>query len=190
MIILVDMDQVLADWSKKYDEILDSYGPRASHIKRARGAVDFNLFEGSQPEDNELILSVFKHKDLYKDLEVIPGSKEALDEMEYLGHDVFIVSSPTVDSKYCASDKFAWLKHHFGIQWASKLILTLDKTVVIGDVLIDDKPEVLGVNSEPFWTHIVFDQSWNRHILDRSRMFHWGQWKDAVNSAKKYRKFI
>jgi hypothetical protein len=37
-----------------------------------------------------------------------------------------------------------------------KIILTGDKTVVQGDILIDDKPSVTGINPKPTWDHINY----------------------------------
>ena len=40
--------------------------------------------------------------------------------------------------------QFEWVEHHLGWKWINKLIVTKDKTVVSGDLLIDDKPIIKG----------------------------------------------
>ena len=40
--------------------------------------------------------------------------------------------------------QYQWIARHFGQAWVSKVILTCDKTIVHGDLLIDDKPKIKG----------------------------------------------
>ena len=45
------------------------------------------------------------------------------------------------------------------------MILTKDKTLVRGEVLIEDKPNIIGGVS-PVWKHIFYDALYNRNIND------------------------
>ncbi|MCT7149596.1 hypothetical protein M1196_23400, partial [Salmonella enterica subsp. enterica serovar Oranienburg] len=62
------------------------------------------------------------------------------------------------------------------------MIITTDKTLVRGDILIDDKPVIsgelpeysTGTNHARSWEHVIFDQSYNRHITNRRRILDWG----------------
>lgn len=40
--------------------------------------------------------------------------------------------------------QFSWVDKHLGPQFVERIILTRDKTVVLGDLLIDDKDTILG----------------------------------------------
>lgn len=40
--------------------------------------------------------------------------------------------------------QYAWVERHLGPEFLDKVILTRDKTIVSGDILIDDKPDILG----------------------------------------------
>lgn len=42
------------------------------------------------------------------------------------------------------SAQYAWIEKHFGHEFLEQIILTRDKTVVSGDILIDDKPDIHG----------------------------------------------
>lgn len=44
----------------------------------------------------------------------------------------------------CILLQYAWVEKHLGGDFLEQVILTRDKTVVSGDILIDDKPDVLG----------------------------------------------
>lgn len=43
-----------------------------------------------------------------------------------------------------ACPQYAWVEKHLGHDFLEQVILTRDKTLVTGDILIDDKPDILG----------------------------------------------
>jgi 5'-nucleotidase len=65
-----------------------------------------------------------------------------------------------------------WVESRFGAGWAERTIITKDKTMVNGDVLIDDKPEVKGL-CNPSWEHILFDQPYNQEVVGKRRIMSW-----------------
>ena len=182
MIILVDMDGVIAEWSAEYDRLLDIADPN-QEITRTPNQRTFDLFSGRPQAHQETILGVMNTPGFYRNLKPIEGAREALAEMVDMGHTVYLVSSPFPTNPTCASDKFAWVIEHYGIEWAKRLILTMDKTAVVGDVLIDDKPEITG-SVEPEWGHVVFDARWYQHVIDKPRVMDWANWKSVVLAQK------
>lgn len=44
----------------------------------------------------------------------------------------------------CVFVQYAWVEKHFGEDFLEQVILTRDKTLVTGDILIDDRPDVTG----------------------------------------------
>lgn len=155
-IVLVDMDGVLADYDGKM-------------LKEVRKHMESNPLEITR-ENLWSYLSINEHlKDkiewedgFFYSLEPIDGALEAIERMKKREWDIWICSSPSVTSKTCHSDKNNWLKKHFGDWLARKLILTKDKTLVIGDILIDDRGEIKGINQEnTSFTHILFEQPYN-----------------------------
>ncbi len=115
----------------------------------------------------------------YARLQPIPGAKKALREIRDAGHDVWIVTSPWVSNPTCASDKLYWVAKKYGSHWASRVILTKDTTLVDGDYLINDKPEIKG-SREPSWEHVLFDQPYNRDVPKR-RISNWGMWRSILD---------
>lgn len=178
MIILVDMDGVLCHWNHEYDRLLDLADPEKL-ITRTPEQRTFDLFGGRPEAHQKMILDVMNTPGFYRNLAPIEGGKEALNEMIELGHTVYLVSSPFPSNPTCASDKFAWVIEHLGEEWAQRLILTMDKTAVVGDVLIDDKPKIHG-KVVPEWTHVVFDAPWNQEEHDKPRVMDWSDWKSVV----------
>lgn len=175
---LVDIDGVLADWMgglrTKLHEICQASNkgyPLDGDQK------SWELLTGD-PDADDLIATAQNHPELYISLPVIDGAKQGLETLERLGYNVFICSTPAEDNPTCASQKLAWIKDNFGVRWVPKVILTSDKTLVRGDILIDDKPIIKGA-MEPEWEHIIFDASYNKQAKGR-RLAHWSELESVL----------
>ena len=180
MRVLVDMDGVIADWGAAYGAALDAHGPAAAGIPRHHQQTSFDLLAGRTEQERKIISAIMVSPGFYSRLQPIPGARQALKAIVKVGHDVRIVTSPWVSNPTCASDKLNWVSDRYGSHWAQRVILTTDKTLVYGDLLIDDKPEVTGA-VEPFWEHVLFDQPYNRSISRKRRMFRWDEWETIIN---------
>ena len=80
---------------------------------------------------------------------------------------------------YCVLEKYQWVEKYLGYGFTKKLILTRDKTLVRGDMLIDDKPEITGIQ-KPVWEHIIYDFPYNRHITGNRRIVRWKNWRKIL----------
>lgn len=165
-IILVDMDNTMVDYST----------PIADAIKN-EGNVDANpdnwfTFTNQKPL-KQIQKKTQSEPHFFFDLKPIDGAIECLKQLDSLGYIMFIVSSPSVNSKTCHSDKSNWLKEHMGEYWARRLILTKDKTLIIGDYLIDDRENISGIIETPTWKHIMFTQPYNINIENVLRLNEW-----------------
>lgn len=178
-VILVDQDGVIASWGAGYGRSLDRYGEPAARIPRHADQRTFNLHEGRTPEESAIIDAVMVEPEFYANLDPIPGAMQALKAMLKAGHDVRIVTSPWVSNPTCASDKLNWIVRHYGFHWGARVIITADKTLVRGDYLIDDKPEVTG-SQTPTWEHIYFTQPYNEHLEGRRRITNWDEWESIL----------
>lgn len=76
------------------------------------------------------------------------------------------------------AEKYLWVEKHLGREATNRLILTKDKTLVRGDILIDDKPHIAGA-MRPQWKHIVYDAPYNRERKDVPRMT-WQNWRNVL----------
>jgi 5'-nucleotidase len=87
----------------------------------------------------------FKDKKLYRNiegfylgLELIPGAKEAIMELDKY-YDIIFVSAPSWGNTHCFSEKRIWIEKHFG-KWAEKKMdLSFHKGHYIGHFLVDDR---------------------------------------------------
>jgi 5'-nucleotidase len=178
MRFLIDQDGVLADWCGGLESMLRLM------LHNADDVIDWSTWTGTAPgatqREREAFRKAMTPAGFYAGLKPMPGIREALGEMLAEGHDVHIVTTPDSTNPTSHSDKFHWLERHIGPGWGKRAIMTHDKTLVIGDVLIDDKPDPVGALTVPPWRHVVFDAPYNRHIEDRQRLSSWHNWREVL----------
>lgn len=173
-IILVDMDGVLADFETRFLEEWKRKFPNHPKVPLEERKTFYlaESYPGGLKKEIEIILSA---PGFYENLEAISGGKEALAKMQKLGHDVFICTSPISKYENCVLEKYRWAEKNLGFEWTKKIIMTKDKALVFGDILIDDKPEHKGAR-KPAWKHVLFEAPYNKHVKDKLRIT-WSNWE-------------
>jgi 5'-nucleotidase len=185
--ILIDQDGVLADFVLGlYQELERRLAPADfAHMPDMNTAETFYVEDCINSGDpkydiwlkNQVIHVVDTWEGMFRDIPPIPGAVEHVQLLQDLAakHNigVRICTAPHVEHKTCHSDKAAWAAKHLGDTWAKQMIMSHDKTVVRGLVLLDDKPKVTG-SLEPMWEHVVFGAPCNRHT-DRIRVDGWSE---------------
>ncbi|XP_075889980.1 5'(3')-deoxyribonucleotidase, mitochondrial [Nelusetta ayraudi] len=179
--VLVDVDGVLADFEggflKKYrarypnDPYISLEDRKGFWVSAQYGQLRSDLCEKA--------MTIWESKNFFIDLEPLPGGVEAVKEMATMDNtDVFICTSPIKQYKHCPYEKYAWVEKHFGHDFLEKVILTRDKTLIAGDFLIDDKPDIQGVEPNPAWEHILFTACHNKHVATRPPQRRLQSWSD------------
>lgn len=167
-ILLLDQDNVLADWRGYFDsQIEERFGITPIVAKQ------FKMLDNYPPEHHDKVQQVLDLPDFYLNLEVIPG---AVDAINYLNErfDVFICTSPYTTTLGSVSHKYEWVTKHLGPEWVNQVIITKDKTLVRGVALVDDKPTVDG-RVLPSWMHVHFNQPYNEVLDTNFRIKDWSQ---------------
>ncbi|XP_077130423.1 5'(3')-deoxyribonucleotidase, mitochondrial [Ranitomeya variabilis] len=189
--VLVDMDGVLADFEGGFLKKYRAQYPKEPYIdlNNRRGFWVSEQYENLKPGLSEKAISIWEAKNFFLDLDPIDGAVEAFKEMSNLPNtDVFICTSPIKRFKFCPYEKYAWVEKHFGHEFLEQIILTRDKTVVSADLLIDDRPDIMGAEPNPSWEHILFTACHNRHLLVTSpnrRLQSWrNDWKGLLDSKR------
>ena len=154
---LVDLDGVAAGWGHGYDTLAEQFGLLAEGGMLYHERTTWDLRQGLTERGLDITRQIMEYDGFYRNLPVIDGAQDAIERLQRTGHDVWFVSTPYLSNPSCANDKLAWVEEHFGPRLMAKTILTMDKTVVIGDVLIDDRPEISGVQA-PTWKHLCFGE--------------------------------
>lgn len=178
MIILIDMDDVLADFDSEFLKRWREKYPDEFYVPLEKRSL-FYMKEQYPQEVWELVKEVYNSPGFIRLLPVVPGGIEAVKELSSSGYEVFICSAPLSSYENCVLEKYEWVEEHLGREWTRKLILTRDKTLVKGKLLIDDRPEIKGA-SVPEWEHILYDRPYNRNIKDKRRLT-WRNWKEVLN---------
>lgn len=182
MRILVDMDGVLADFEGSFLQKWRAAHPDEFYMP-LHERKSMYVTEEYPKRLRKKIWSIFTMPRFFLDLEPIPGGRQALETMRDHGHEVFICTAPLIDYENCVLEKHHWVATHLGRDWVQRVILTTDKTLVKGDILIDDKPHITGVEHPPLWEHVLYDQPYNRHVTDKRRLT-WEDWHRVIAPAK------
>lgn len=177
--VLVDMDGVMCKWQDMYDALLRKHYPHIPVFPFDQ-VTRFKTQSFYADEYRAEIAEMMNMPGFYRDLEPMDGSVQALHTMKEAGIDVFLCTAPYVTHKTCASEKMEWVEQHLGSAWLNRTIITSDKTLVRGDVLIDDKPNIKGAMT-PTWKHIVFDAPYNRGI--EPRLDDWNEWHSVLGKV-------
>lgn len=179
-LILVDMDGVLCDFEHAFLAAWRAAYPEKPWIAVPDRRTHY-LSDQYPPEEVDNIYSMWQRPRFFADLPEIPGGVEALKTLDRLGYDVRICTAPMRRYEHCAPEKFEWIEARFGHAWVDKIIMTRDKTVVWGDVLIDDKPHIQGAYPLRY-THIIYDQPYNREVTDKPRLT-WDNWQSVLGAV-------
>ena len=177
MIILLDQDGVLADFEHAF---IASWRQRHPDIAPVEFAArkSFYLREDYAPELRAQAEAIYTAPGFIRDLPPVPGAIAAYQELLALGMDVRICTSPLSQFENCVAEKYLWVEKHLGREATNRLILTKDKTLIQGQLLIDDKPQISGA-AQPQWRHILFDAPYNRQVTDRPRL-DWSNWRNVL----------
>ncbi len=129
------------------------------------------------PEFGAIIAEVYNRKGFIRSVPPVPGAILAVREMQFRGHEVMVCTSPLLGNPYWEEETLAWIKEHFG---NLEVRIGPDKTIVPGDILIDDKPKITGSRT-PKWQQIIFDQPYNRSVDPKiPRLRHWVDWPTVL----------
>ncbi len=132
--LAVDMDEVIADaFTKHAAEFTRRTGhPLTPEDVRVRG-----LHASIPAGHHERFHAIPQEPGFFEDLDVIPGSREALQELSR-DFDVYIVSAAMeVPSSFDA--KYRWLQSHFPFIPGSRIVFCGDKGIIDADYLVDDR---------------------------------------------------
>lgn len=178
-IILVDLDGPLADLEAEFLKRWRDKFPKEFFIpleNRREFFMNDEYPEHLRKEVSQIIATA----GFFADLPPVSRGIDAVKDIAALGHKVVICTSDIYKNVTGLTDKRTWVQKYLGHEFAKAMIFTRDKTLVRGDYLIDDRPNISGL-LVPTWKHIVFDQPFNRQVTDKQRiMTDWSNWKKII----------
>jgi 5'(3')-deoxyribonucleotidase len=127
------MDDVIADALARFLEWYE----RDFGVRYTKEDVKGTRFHLVVPEEHRQIVKEYPHRpDFFKDLPVIENSIEIVEEL-HNRFEVYIASA-AMEFPYSLPHKIDWLDKHFPFIHWKRRIFCGDKSVLRGDVLIDD----------------------------------------------------
>jgi 5'-nucleotidase len=177
MIIYIDLDGTVRNIWTSYRQHAMTIAPDI--IWPEQGPLQYWFLQSymSHPRVNDLY-ALWGKSDIINSAEEYPGASDIVMKLARW-HTVFLVTSPTVDTTCgvwtsTVDASYNWVAKTFGGYMAKhRLIFTPDRTTLRGDILIDDNPEIWGINmTHAVMAHIVFDQPYNQQ-LDAPRFSVW-----------------
>jgi 5'-nucleotidase len=174
------MDGVLADFESGFLQAWSRRHPEHTAVPlHARST--FPIRESYPAHLSDLVERVYCAPGFFKGLRPIAGAIQGAREMLASGHDVRICTSPLNDYRHCVAEKYQWVDEHLGSDWVSRLILTKDKTIVRGEVLVDDNPTIVGA-MVPSWIHVLFEQPYNAGAA--GHRMNWSTWRQCFAALR------
>lgn len=180
MKILVDMDGVLADFTRQQGlEMIRQGYPALADAQITEFYAERCYGRHFGPDALALAHDIPNRPGFFRKLPLIMGAEAGVRRLQNAGFTVQICSKPITGHPTCAEEKQEWLEEHFGLDLAETAYIGAHKATVEADYLIDDRPNILSYSrrhdrTDPVWAPIRFVQPWNQ--VDTEARLHLHGW--------------
>ena len=178
VVLLVDMDGVLADYYGHFCNVFKKLHPEVQIIE-PHDLSTFCIEDAYPLEYKKEIRRICCDTGFFETMPPVEGAVEAFKALlEDERFNVRICTAPELEftNQNCFSEKARWIENHLGLAALERTIITKDKTLIYGNYLIDDKPEIKG-SYTPYWTQIVFNHGYNKDLPREEFPFRLYGWK-------------
>ncbi len=190
MRILIDMDNVLADFNKAVVAAFDGYGFKRSPQK-FMAAYDVTEWYEYEASEMKILFNDLMHSDgFWAGLDIMPGAVEGLAALLENNHELCVVSTLWWSSPCCAIEKWQWISANLKdlIDPLAEVIFAASKFLIEGDILIDDSTTHISQWLKlPNHKAIVFDCPYNQVIVTEfpREYYRAYEWDEVVPIIKK-----
>lgn len=171
MIIHVDMDNTLNDFTGGYVKKLNEF-TGLNVVLTKEDQINYEMHKNI-PQINgsgeQLREKIFTSPKFWEILDPLP---DAVDVMRLLcqKYETYILTATWPTDDDCYVEKMNWIKNWLPFFDLHNVITTWNKSLIRGDVLIDDAPRFLETyNAET----IAYDFPYNRHVKTTYRAQNW-----------------
>jgi len=135
--LIVDMDDVLADATGQ----LIVYYEKKFGVRVARESMNYKEDREKFPDHHDEVYAFVHQPGFFRTMPVNEGAQPVMKKLN-AAYDVYIVSS-AMEFPNSLSEKLAWLNEHFPFLHWHQFVFCGRKSIVHGDVMIDDLPHNL-----------------------------------------------
>jgi len=155
-IILLDVDGVVADFTGMVAQVSRAGGFTLPPVTQ------WDFMRGLEAPHRAWVERCLALGEYWGSIEPLPGAVAGVDALRMADHDVVFVTSPWESCPTWAYERTRWLLKHFQAT-RHDVIVAADKSLISGDVFVDDKPEHVGSwvarNKKKYG--FIWDQPWN-----------------------------
>ena len=169
--ILVDVDCVVADLMPEW---LGFYNEEYEDQVKVEDIKSWGLEVYVKPECGTEIYRYLKLPYLYDNVQPIDGALSSVQWLRHRGYDVVFVTSGIHEGKAKWLDRYGFLLSRLDYQYAPDLVFAHDKSLIKGDIMIDDNVKNLHTFQGK---SILFGQPWND---DNNGYFRAYNWPDVI----------
>ena len=173
--IVLDADGVLADTMTK---VLTLYNQEYGETVSLSDVHSWHLNQVEKPGTS--MRKYFNQPGFFRDLEPLPGAREAVREMAADGHDLFVA---TISPPNGLQDKFQWIREHFPEIPPKNILLVGRKDLISCTILLDDHHENL-IPGNHVRHPLLFDSPWNQNVPEQGFRRVFG-WEDFLRHVRK-----
>jgi len=176
MILIIDMDNVLNNMVyRMIDEFNRTFNTHFS-LKDVKEYRFYSSFGIDLDVGHVFTKTMFNMPGFWSSLEPLPYAASVVKKL-VKNYDVYVATKPYPGSRNCFAEKVDWLNRYFPFVGEEKLIFMHNKSLLKGDIIIDDHPD----NLKDFkGTTIVFDYPFNRDYKATYRVHSWIEIEDIL----------
>jgi 5'-nucleotidase len=186
MRVMIDLDGVLADFNNAVINHFKELGYERSDLFLRTYDIS-KWYDADNEEVRQEFVELMGTKGFWLSLRLMPGAVDALKEIKKLGHEIYILTTPWWSSPVSLTEKWGWIKRKLGrvINPCEQVLYATNKSIIDGDILIDDKLKHIQdwLKLRPF--AIVFDWPYNRDSESGSKAYRASNWGEVVEIVSK-----
>lgn len=168
----IDMDGVVAGFDQRVDEI----AKQRFDLDPPRFRTHFYSSKNYPCEYSEALREASNEERFFASLPLLDGAIHGIGRVVEAGYHPRFLSSPIRSNPHSKKEKLEWLEEHivphFGSFIVAQAIITSNKHLHDGAVLIDDRPEIKYSNYAT-WQHVLFTQDYNKRAVSKFRISDW-----------------
>lgn len=176
--VLLDVDGVLADFHKPTLEFLERrFGLRYDLSSFPTWDIFATVGREYQPETERH----WAEEGWCAAIPLYEGAVEGVRLLRDSGAEVFFVTAQMTHAPFWMWERVQWLKRHFDAD-DRHVVFTLSKHLVVGDVLVDDKPSNVAswTAAHPTRHAVLWDQPTNAGVETPPGAVRCGSWADVA----------